>query len=360
MTREERTPPGLCSWELTRDCELRCVHCRSVDGGLDGDDADRLEIGEALEIADQIVELGVKLVVLTGGEPTRFEGWDRLAKRLTAGGVMVRLFTNGLSLDEVAIDACRRAGVGQVAISLDGPREVHDWIRRWALPDERSPFELALASARRVVRAGLSLRIVTQVNRRNAKHLIETWHLVRDLGARRWQLQLIQMIGEARKHRQELLPEAEQLESIVEVLLRVAREARTSPHGVLAPMHCTIGYMTREEALLRGRETQGRAVWMGCPAGLASISIMADARVKGCAALPDEMAVDSLRERTIAEIWNDDASFLYARDPRAKVLEGECARCAFGRICRAGCPAVAYGATGNIGANPYCLKIIRE
>ncbi len=82
--------PERCFWELTRACDHRCLHCRCHGGtAAEGE----LGLDEALRVAAELVALGVRAVVLTGGEPTLYRGWERVARALADGGVAVRLFT---------------------------------------------------------------------------------------------------------------------------------------------------------------------------------------------------------------------------------------------------------------------------
>ncbi|MBP1742387.1 MAG: Radical domain protein, partial [Deltaproteobacteria bacterium] len=59
--------PRLVAWEVTRSCNLNCVHCRAAAerGPYPGE----LEGPKSLEIIDQIAGLGKSVVILTGGEP---------------------------------------------------------------------------------------------------------------------------------------------------------------------------------------------------------------------------------------------------------------------------------------------------
>lgn len=308
------------------------------------------------DVADQLAQIGTRLVVLTGGEPTLHPAWRSIARRLADSGVRVRLFTNGTGLDREAVREALEAGVTELAISLDGPATVHDRLR----PPEGITAESPFATARRAIEAavaeGIPLRVVTQVNQMNVGYLAATYGLVRDLGVEHWQVHLCQATGRAKQYRGELLCDPEALEQIVRVLLVAARDGR-----VRAPMHCTVGYMTAEEPVLRGREIQGaRPIWSGCLAGRTTIAIDSTGGVTGCTTLPDEFVTASLRERTLADIWADDDCFPYTRRWDKEVLSGACARCPLADTCRAGCPAVAYGATGSIGTNPYCLRLIRR
>jgi radical SAM protein with 4Fe4S-binding SPASM domain len=353
LTRPARieAPPAAAFWELTRACPLRCAHCRAVaepaaSAGLDDE--------EAMRVADELVALGARTVVLTGGEPTARRGWERIAARLASGGVAVRLFTSGFGFGEDGIAAALEAGVSELAVSLDGPKEIHDALRPEAGGGGRSSYEAAVSLMRALAARGIPYRAVTAVSRENAPHLAALYELVKALSAPRWQVQLCQSQGAAQENSARLMCDPEALERILSVLLRAAKE-----RAVLAPLHCTVGYMTEEEPVLRNREARGAPVWRGCSAGVSTLAITPEGGVKGCAALPDEFATASVRERSLAEIWRDDALFPYTRGWSAKLLAGACAACSFGATCRAGCPAVAYGATGSVGLNPYCLRLVR-
>lgn len=347
-----RAAPERCFWELTRACDHRCLHCRCHGGKAV---AGELPLDEALRVAGELATLGVKRVVLTGGEPTLYRGWERVARALADGGVRVRLFTGGISLDDRLLVRARNAGVSDFALSLDGPRAVHDRLRPTRGLLAGSSFDGAVAAAERLIGAGIPLRIVTQANRVNLLHLHAVYEIVRDLGVTRWQLGLMQATGRAREHLSTLMPAPEDLERIVAVLRRAAREGI-----VRAPMSCTVGYLTSEEPVLRRRSSASRIVWSGTPAGLRTMAITATGGVLGCTCLPDEFATGTVKERSIADLWADDAGFPYSRGWTPDLLAGACAACKLAEACRAGCPAVAYGATGAIGANPFCLREVRR
>lgn len=334
---------GTCFWELTARCSNQCLHCRV------GEDREELDGAELLDIASQLIALGVRRVVLTGGEPILHPAWVEIARRLSAGGVTVRLFTSGHGVDGPLLEAARAAGVTELAVSLDGPERVHDALRPPRDGSGRSSFAEALAAIERGLGTIAGVRVVTQVNGRNARHLDELHRLLAGLGVRQWQLQLCQLTGTAAGRADELLLGPGDLERIVGISRRAAREGT-----IAAPLHCTVGYGTEEESL-RG----GRAAWGGCPAGLRALGITARGRVKGCIALPDEFATADVRRRPLADIWHDDECFPYSRGWSPRMLAGACAGCPDGTVCRAGCPAVAYGLTGAIGANPSCLRLLR-
>ena len=105
---------------LTDLCNLRCVYCMP-EGGICKLPHDRiLTLEEVVEIAGAAVELGIRKIRLTGGEPLVRRGIVDLVARLRAlpGLRELVLTTNGILLPELA-KPLRDAGLDRLNISLD-------------------------------------------------------------------------------------------------------------------------------------------------------------------------------------------------------------------------------------------------
>jgi MoaA/NifB/PqqE/SkfB family radical SAM enzyme len=74
------------------------------------------------------LQLGVRNVVLTGGEPLLHRNFHALSDFLKQTGIRVTLLTTGLLIAKHAAAIAR--GVDEVIVSLDGPEDVHDQVRR--------------------------------------------------------------------------------------------------------------------------------------------------------------------------------------------------------------------------------------
>jgi MoaA/NifB/PqqE/SkfB family radical SAM enzyme len=90
--------------------------------------------GKELDLVDferqraSIVRLGVRQVVLTGGEPLLHRNLEALLEFLRGCNVSITLLTTGLLLSKRADLVA--ANVDEIIVSLDGPEEVHDRVRR--------------------------------------------------------------------------------------------------------------------------------------------------------------------------------------------------------------------------------------
>ena len=105
-------------------CNCRCVMCdiwKSTEN--------REFTPEQLEAQMPAIErLGVRWVVFTGGEPLMHSDLFALSRRLRAAGVRVTILSTGLLLARFAHEIV--AEIDDVIVSLDGPEEIHDRIRR--------------------------------------------------------------------------------------------------------------------------------------------------------------------------------------------------------------------------------------
>jgi MoaA/NifB/PqqE/SkfB family radical SAM enzyme len=156
-------------------CNCRCVMCdiwkvETVE-----------EIGaEELERhAGDIAELGVRWVVLSGGEPLMHRDLFRLTRRLREWRIRTTLLTTGLLVGRLAEAIAR--DIDDVIVSLDGPPATHDRIRRTP-----RAFELLAAGVEKLhdLRADLAVAARSTVQRENCGELRATAQTARDLGLR--------------------------------------------------------------------------------------------------------------------------------------------------------------------------------
>ena len=105
---------------VTDRCSLRCRYCMPAAGIVKRSHREILSVEECVEIAQAAVQLGVKKIRLTGGEPLVRRGLLEICRRLRAipGLRELCLTTNGLDLPQLAAPL-RAAGVDRLNISLD-------------------------------------------------------------------------------------------------------------------------------------------------------------------------------------------------------------------------------------------------
>ena len=85
--------PHRCSWEITLACNLNCIHCGSAAGYCRENE---LTTDEALDVCDQLANLGCKEVTLLGGEPFLRKDWHLISQRLISHDIDVKIVSNGI------------------------------------------------------------------------------------------------------------------------------------------------------------------------------------------------------------------------------------------------------------------------
>ena len=107
---------------LTERCNLRCFYCMPEEGIQLRDKKEFMSSEELLEIAKVFVELGIKKIRLTGGEPLVKKGFDELILELSKLPVELVMTSNAVRID-AHIDALKTAGVKSINVSLDSLQE---------------------------------------------------------------------------------------------------------------------------------------------------------------------------------------------------------------------------------------------
>jgi AdoMet-dependent heme synthase len=167
----------LVFWEVTKGCNLRCIHCRATATELSS--PTDLSTRSALGIIDQIAGAANPILVLSGGEPLYRSDIFQLARYATDKGLRVALATNGTLVTKDVARMIVDAGVRRVSISLDGADAVtHDAFR--GIP---GAFDAAVHGLRNLKALGMSVQINMTIARHNAHQLPNVLQLARNLGA---------------------------------------------------------------------------------------------------------------------------------------------------------------------------------
>jgi MoaA/NifB/PqqE/SkfB family radical SAM enzyme len=214
--------PLFVSWQLTRDCDLCCLHCctESAPGKRMRDELDR---DEAMRVVDEIVRNEIPYVMLCGGEPLVVPHFLEIAEALGRAGVRLKIETNGQKIDAAMIDKLARLPIRSIQISLDGDtQEVYQ--------AQRPGGSLAKAhdACRAVRAAGLPLEITFAPTRLNIHEASTVIDRARSFGAFGLNTGRLMRIGTAARQWKTLEPTEEQYRVFREMLDRRAGECGTA------------------------------------------------------------------------------------------------------------------------------------
>ena len=386
--------PRLVFWEVTKGCNLRCVHCRATATELSS--PTDLPTKKALDIIDQITTVSSPILVLSGGEPLYRSDIFQLARYAGDKGLRVALATNGTLVTKEVARMIADSGIKRVSISLDGAdATTHDTFR--GIP---GAFEAAIYGFRNLKDVDMSVQINMTIARHNAGQLPRVLDLAKTVGADALHTFLLVPVGcGVDIAADQMVPPEEyermlnwfydrSLEGGIELkatcaphYFRVVRQRRvadrhaaeaaakasptpspTHPDSVgptdmlmpggtgisLRPQGPPPGHHTGHPS---GHPSDMNAMTKGCLAGTGVCFISHEGEVYPCGYLP--AIAGDLRKQQFAEIWANATVFNELRDTGN--LKGKCGCCEFRNVCM-GCRARAFAATGDyLDEEPFCI-----
>jgi MoaA/NifB/PqqE/SkfB family radical SAM enzyme len=270
--------PLFLAWQLTNRCAARCLAC-CEESGPDRAWRDELTRTESLELAQRIVAAGIPYVAFGGGEPLGAPHFWDLLERLAAGGVALKIETDGSRIDDAAADRLARLEVQCVQISVDGASAaMHERVR------PGSSFEAATSAIRRLAARGLAPQLVFVPTRLNLPDLAATYDLAVTLGCEAFVTGPLMRIGRAAADWERLASTEDEWRSAVDAL-RAHAQARASP---IALSIYPWDILTELERRLESPQ--------------AMLLVVPNGKVKLLNALP--FAPADLRRDSIGQAWN--------------------------------------------------------
>jgi AdoMet-dependent heme synthase len=326
-------PPLMVSWNITRECNLSCLHCyRDAGRKDDGELTDE----EGLRLIDEIARCGFRLLILSGGEPLMRRDLPELIRHASGLGVRTVTGTNGTLITEERAQALRDAGLSRCGISIDSSdREQHDAFRQ-----KQGAFDQALAGIEACRKAGLPFQVHTTVREKNCAEIEKITDFALSLGAVAHHIFFLVPVGRALSMEEEQLKAGEH-----ERLLRRILKKQQSTSIEIKPT-CAPTFMR----IARQMDMDLRFT-RGCLAALSYCVILPNGDVHPCPYLP--VNAGNVRKHSFADIWSRSPELNELRQPpKGK----KCGSCEYTVIC-GGCRARAYHASGGdfLQDDPGCL-----
>ena len=313
---------------LTSFCNLNCRHC-----WIDPRFAKRKKKDSTLNYAElkrailDAKKIGLQSVKLSGGEPFLYERILNLVKWLKKESLNTTIETNGTLIGRKEAQALRKAGVGHIAIALDGSNaELYEKMR-----GVKGSFEKAVNAIKEVVKAGLNLQIIFSLWRENKEVLKNTIVLAKNLGAKSFKINVVSHVG-----RGKMMEERGELLTIEEILnLRDFVSAMEEKLKFRIILDIPPAFMSISRLTTKSFGRCGIKNLLGI-LGDGSISIC------GIGTTVKELVFGNISNDSIADVWNKNEILQAIRNDLPEKIEGICGKCIFNSSCLGKCRAEAY------------------
>ena len=346
------SPPGrgvaarMIAWEVTRSCNLACVHCRAAShlGPYPGE----LSTKQCLQLIDDIANASRPVIILTGGEPLLRPDIFEIAAYGTRKELRMVMATNGTLVDEATARRMIESGIQRVSISIDGKdAQSHDVFR-----NQPGAFDGAIRGIEAMKSVGMEFQINTTITNTNLHQIRDIYSLALNLGAAAHHIFLLVPTGRGKDLAEQAITAADYEKTLMwfhqeSLTCEIQLKATCAPH-YFRIMHQN---RPKEKKVVKKAGGHFHESTRGCLGGITFCFISHVGQVQPCGYL--ELDCGNVQKQGFREIWETSEVFRNLRD--YSKYGGKCGRCEFIKVC-GGCRARAFEATGDyLAEEPLCL-----
>ena len=341
-------------WNVTRKCNLRCVHCysHSEDRNYVGE----LSYEEGITLIDDLAQFGSPVILFSGGEPLVRPDVLELIQHAVDRGLRAVLSTNGTLITKMVAKKLKEIGLSYVGISLDGLDDRHDAFR-----GVQGTFLKVMKAIRNCMEMELKVGLRFTITKRNFGDIQGIFDLVEEQRIPRICFYHLVYAGRGTELIQEDLDNFQTRDVIDLILERTKRLHQIGiPVEVLTVDNHSDGPYTYLRLLKEDPDRAAQVLEL-----LQMNEGNNSGRGIGCVSWDGEVHADqfwrhysfgNVRRRPFSEIWTDSSDeFLTKLKEKKKHVKGRCAKCRWLDICGGNFRVRAEAVSGDVWApDPAC------
>ena len=319
-------------WNMTRRCNLKCVHCyaRSEDISYDNE----LSHQQSITMIDDLAKFGVPVLLFSGGEPTVHPRLVEYAQYAVSKGMRAVISTNGTLITKEKAKILKEIGLSYVGISLDGLEETHDKFR-----GVKGSFKKVMAAIENCQQVGIKVGLRFTINKRNVKDIPGIFDLLEEKNIPRACFYHLVYSGRGSEIAKEDLSH-EETRKVLDLIMDRTKDLhdRNLPKEVLTVDNHADGPYVYQRLLDEDPERAAEVLELlemneGNNSGRGIGCISWDGEVH-----PDqfwrEKSLGNVKDKPFSEIWtNVDNEFLMKLKEKKKHVKGRCSQCRWLDIC---------------------------
>ncbi len=347
-------------WNITRKCNLKCVHCYAQ--AKDKTFENELSTKEGKKLLDDLAQFGVPVILFSGGEPTIRKDLPELAAYAVEKGMRAVISTNGTLISQKMAQTLKEIGLSYVGISLDGMEEINDRFR-----GVKGAYKSALDGIKNCKEAGIKVGLRFTINKLNAAEVPAIFELLEDMDIPRACFYHLVYAGRGSKLVNEDLSH-EETRHYVDMIMDLTKKLhdKGKPKEILTvDNHADGPYvylrLLKEDParakdvleLLQMNEGNSSGIGIGC--------ISWDGEVYA-----DQFwrhhSFGNIKDRPFSEIWTDTSEPLMKKlKDKKKYAKGRCLKCRWLNICAGNFRVRSEAVTGDLWApDPACYLTDEE
>ncbi|MBW1747067.1 MAG: 12,18-didecarboxysiroheme deacetylase, partial [Deltaproteobacteria bacterium] len=336
-------------WNITRRCNLKCVHCYAHAKNIPFDN--ELSTTEGKNLIDDLAEFGVPVILFSGGEPLVRKDLPELADYAVKKGMRAVISTNGTLITPQTARTLKDIGLSYVGISLDGMEEINDRFR-----GVKGAFKSALEGIENCKKAGIKVGLRFTINKSNAGQIPEIFKLLEEMDIPRVCFYHLVYAGRGSELVKEDLSHEESRKA-VDLILALTKQLHDKgdlKEVLTVDNHADGPYLYLR--LLRENPERAQEVLdllkmnQGNSSGIGIGCVSWDGEV-----YPDQFwrhySFGNIRNRPFSEIWTDTSDPLMKKlKEKKKYAKGRCKTCRWLDICAGNFRVRSEAVTGDVWA----------
>lgn len=346
--------PYYVDFSVTPYCNLKCSFCSASACGKYSKTYE-ISFDEVKDIFNQFDENNIMRVSIEGGEPFLRSDILDILELVNNHMFSCYINTNGTLITEEIAKRISTSGVEKICISIDGPEEVHDRSR-----GIKGTFKKVKEAVGYLQKYDVPIDAIITLTKINAKYMIETFDVIKNMGINNVAIMLLATVGEASKNHVSI--DYSEWKEVLINLTDLKKENKLSVN--LQIVHTGESQLPWElylPLMEAGRE-EDLSMWIppnitssleesdfGCTAGRDNLAIDGFGNVFGCSLMISsmELSAGNVLKDKLSNIWRNSEIFQMMRSSKLDNIEGKCKDCKLLYKCKGGCRACAYAKSLN-------------
>lgn len=332
-------------YHLTARCSYNCGHCYLREASYSSELLNEHDTKTSLQVIDDFQSLCIRLsrlvesdinpvIHFTGGDPLLRSDIFELINECTVKHIKVGVLGNPDLITAATAKKLVDAGTLSYQISIDGPEEYHDNIRK------RGSYASSLRAIEVLADAGIKkIHVMYNVTAKNIDHVADTYRSLLSSSATGFVFARVACTGNAKDLDLQIDPLRYK---------KLLQEMDGISSSELKLVHKDPLWAIHNSTLLRFEPTR-IDIDGGCMVGISLLTVMSDGTVHACRRMSSPLG--TVPQDSLYNLFIGSPVLSKFRDFSNYV---KCRSCSLVNNCR-GCPAVAYGQTGDyFTPDPQC------
>lgn len=330
--------------EVTGACNLSCIYCSA--GAEHFSRQGELTIHQLFDLADQLQEMKILRVKITGGEPFYKKGIFDFLRKLSKNHRIV-INTNCTLISEETVKKLYKLNLDSLIVSLDSPDpEINDMIRG------KGSFKRVISGLKLLYKGNINISILATLSRYNYNNFFGLTKIAAQFGLGGVNLNNVNILGRAGKIFKSISLTTREKERIAKLI-----RDHNSKNKIKINWAQAHWYELPERAKKMQNEDVGRINnLLPCHAGVDQCGITYTGDVVPCIYFTKFVA-GNIKKNSLKEIWDKSDVFktmkVVAQTQTDRV--NKCKGCKYLPICAGGCRAKAMEHNGGLyEIDPEC------